>query len=136
MGELAGCSVRSVMRIERVAEEALGPTFGEFRERLRDEVRSARERGFAGLKTIAAYRTGLDLAAPDPAAAESAFARSAPRLESKPLLELALWDALDISSPSSSTFRRRRSSCCTATRTCARPAGSPMSTRTCSSTSP
>jgi hypothetical protein len=95
MGELAGCSVRAVMRIERVAEEGLGATFGEFRERLREEVRTARERGFAGLKTIAAYRTGLDLAAPDTAAAESAFARGGTRLESKPLLELALWDALE-----------------------------------------
>ena len=97
MGELAGCESRPVMRIERVAEEALGGTFAEFRERVRKEVASARRRGFAGLKTIAAYRTGLDIAAPNPAAAEDAFgaAASTKRLDAKPLLELALWDALE-----------------------------------------
>ena len=46
---------------------------------------------------IAAYRTGLDIAAPNPAAAEDAFgaAASTKRLDAKPLLELALWDALE-----------------------------------------
>jgi hypothetical protein len=48
MGELAGCPARPVMRIERVAEEAL-----------------------------------------------AAFRASGPRLGAKPLLELALWDALE-----------------------------------------
>jgi len=54
LGELAGCAAKPIMRIERVVEE-LGP------EALADEVRTARERGFAALKTIAAYRGGLDL---------------------------------------------------------------------------
>jgi predicted TIM-barrel fold metal-dependent hydrolase len=54
LGELAGCAASPIMRIERVVEE-LGP------EALADEVRTARERGFAALKTIAAYRGGLDL---------------------------------------------------------------------------
>jgi uncharacterized protein len=57
LGELAGCEARPVLRIERVAEEA-----GDDRiEAVRAEVDSARARGFAGLKTIAAYRGGLDL---------------------------------------------------------------------------
>src|SRR5438132_7524396 len=47
------------MRIERVAEEA-----GELGlERLRAEIESARQNGFVALKTIAAYRGGLDLEA-------------------------------------------------------------------------
>jgi hypothetical protein len=95
MGELAGCPARPVMRIERVAEKGLSGGFDEFRERVRSEVASARSRGFAGLKTIAAYRTGLDLRPPDVAAARAAFAAGGTRLESKPLLELALWDALE-----------------------------------------
>lgn len=95
LGDLAACNARPIMRIERVAEEALGGSFPAFREHVRTEVGAARSRGFVGLKTIAAYRTGLDLAPPDAAAAESAFARAGSRLESKPLLELALWDALD-----------------------------------------
>jgi hypothetical protein len=50
LGELAGCDARPVLRIERLEAQAV-----------RDEVATARERGFAGLKTIAAYRGGLDL---------------------------------------------------------------------------
>jgi hypothetical protein len=95
MGELAGCQARPVLRIERVAEEALGSSFGEFRMQVRGEVAHARARGYAGLKTIAAYRTGLDVAAPDIDAAERAFKESGPRLESKPLLDFALWEALE-----------------------------------------
>ena len=95
MGELAGCDSRPVLRIERVAEEALGSSFGELRMQVRGEVAHARTRGYAGLKTIAAYRTGLDVSPPDVDAAERAFRESGPRLESKALLELALWEALE-----------------------------------------
>ncbi len=59
LGELAACDARPVLRIERVAEEA-----GDDRvEAVRAEVVSARGRGFAGLKTIVAYRGGLDFEA-------------------------------------------------------------------------
>jgi hypothetical protein len=54
LGELAGCKAKPIMRIERVADE-LGP------DALAPEIASSRERGFAALKTIAAYRGGLDL---------------------------------------------------------------------------
>ena len=57
LGELAGCASRPVMRIERVAEEAEDDPV----EHVREEVATARTNGFAGLKTIAAYRGGLDL---------------------------------------------------------------------------
>jgi predicted TIM-barrel fold metal-dependent hydrolase len=61
LGELAACDARPVLRIERVAEEA-----GDDRiEAVRAEVASARARGFAGLKTIAAYRGGLDFSEPE-----------------------------------------------------------------------
>lgn len=63
LGELAGCEARPVMRIERVAEQAADDPL----EAVRAEVATARERGFAGLKTIAAYRGGLDLDALRPA---------------------------------------------------------------------
>jgi uncharacterized protein len=53
LGELAACEARPVLRIERVAGE-LGP------DAVRDEVAAARANGYAGLKTIAAYRTGLE----------------------------------------------------------------------------
>lgn len=95
LGSLAACEARPVMRIERVAEEALGGSFAAFREHVRSAVETARSRGFVALKTIAAYRTGLDVDQPDPAAAEAAFADAGQRLSSKPLLEVALWDALE-----------------------------------------
>lgn len=96
MGELAGCQAAPVMRIERVAEEGMARelTLGSLREHVWAEVSAARGRGFAGLKTIAAYRTGLDIAAPDPVAAAAALAGGRRRLADKALLELLLDDAL------------------------------------------
>ena len=60
LGELAGCEATPIMRIERVVDEVGAAA-------LTDEVASARERGFAALKTVAAYRGGLDLDATPPA---------------------------------------------------------------------
>ena len=63
LGELAGCPARPVMRTEQVAERAgvglraVPDAFDAFRE----AVSSARARGYVALKTIAAYRGGLDL---------------------------------------------------------------------------
>jgi hypothetical protein len=54
LGELAGCDARPVLRIERVFEVG-----GD--EAVRSEVAAARDQGFAGLKSISAYRTGLEL---------------------------------------------------------------------------
>jgi hypothetical protein len=54
LGELAGCDARPVLRIERVAEAGGS-------EAVRRDVASARESGFVALKTISAYRTGLEL---------------------------------------------------------------------------
>ena len=53
LGELAKCEARPVLRIERVAEED-GP------EAVAEVVAAARENGYVGLKTISAYRTGLE----------------------------------------------------------------------------
>jgi len=48
IGELAGCRALPVLRLETRGENAAA------------EAATARERGYAGLKTIAAYRGGLD----------------------------------------------------------------------------
>jgi len=53
LGDLARCPSRPILRIERVAEAGI--------DAVRQEVASARERGHVALKTIAAYRGGLDL---------------------------------------------------------------------------
>ena len=54
LGQLAGCESRPVLRIERVFEEG-------GLDAVRSEVAAARANGFAGLKSISAYRTGLEL---------------------------------------------------------------------------
>jgi hypothetical protein len=54
LGELAGCEARPVLRLERVAAERGAKAVGE-------EVGAARANGYAGLKTISAYRMGLEL---------------------------------------------------------------------------
>lgn len=58
MAELAEAAVRPVLRLERIA--------GEGRERVGAAVATARESGYAALKTIAAYRTGLEYGSLDP----------------------------------------------------------------------
>ncbi len=95
MGELAGCRALPVLRIERRAEEALDRPLEELREHVREGVRRARGDGFVALKTIAAYRTGLDVRPPDEAAAAKALRGATTRLDAKPLLDLLLWDALE-----------------------------------------
>jgi uncharacterized protein len=95
MGELAGCRSAPVLRIESAAEERLDGDLAALREHVRARVAGARAAGYAGLKTIAAYRSGLDVAPADPAAAEAALALTTARLDAKPLLELLLWDALE-----------------------------------------
>jgi uncharacterized protein len=55
LGELAGCAAFPVLRIERLADE------GRDHDAVRAEVAAARENGFAALKTIAAYRGGLEV---------------------------------------------------------------------------
>ena len=54
LGGLADCEARPVLRIERVAAESGA-------EGVPGAVAAAREGEFVGLKTIAAYRTGLEL---------------------------------------------------------------------------
>jgi uncharacterized protein len=97
MGELAGCRAAPVMRIERVAEEGLaaGDSLDALRERVRAQVAGAGAAGFAGLKTVAAYRSGLDVAPPDAIGAADALDGERRRLADKALLELLLSDALD-----------------------------------------
>jgi uncharacterized protein len=77
LGQLAGCEARPVMRIEQVAERVGG-------DGIREAVVGARAQGYVALKTIAAYRGGLDLdALPAPAP-------GTPRLEGTPLREVLL----------------------------------------------
>jgi uncharacterized protein len=72
---LAGCPVYRVLRIETVAERAARnwPAFTVVRDRFREAVTEALDGGTAALKTIAAYRCGLDLPRPEFSDAEQAY---------------------------------------------------------------
>ncbi|HEY2438903.1 MAG TPA: amidohydrolase family protein [Solirubrobacteraceae bacterium] len=81
--KLAGCDAWPVLRIERVAER-LGPKSF---DALMGEISAARANGYVALKTIAAYRGGLDLDALGPP-------RRADRLEGS-LVRTVLMAALE-----------------------------------------
>ena len=81
LADLAGCEARPVMRVESIAERVGAPPG---LDRLREAIAGARGRGYVALKTIAAYRGGLDLEAlPAPAPASG-------RLEGAPVRQVLL----------------------------------------------
>jgi predicted TIM-barrel fold metal-dependent hydrolase len=96
-----GCPVGRVQRIETVAEGAAAgwPTWTRVRERFRESVTAGLAAGAAALKTIAAYRSGLDVPAPDDREAASAYRRwrrTRGRLEAPELVSWFLAEALDV----------------------------------------
>ncbi|MDI3317535.1 MAG: amidohydrolase family protein [Bacillota bacterium] len=104
LAELTGARVLRVARLESLAEEALGETgsFDDFLELLRRRLSRLRAEGYVGLKSILAYRSGLAVRPPDPAAAQAAWreekeaarGRPRPRLTRPALLHLVLHEAL------------------------------------------
>ena len=102
---LVRCAVRRVLRIETEAEAASAgrPSFEECRDTFRNAVANAVAAGAVALKTIAAYRCGLDLPAPDPAqagAAYDAWRRSGDRrLRAAELISVFVADALEAAGP-------------------------------------
>jgi hypothetical protein len=99
--DLVGCPVRRIVRVETEAEAAStgGPPFAECRARLGTAISDAITDGAIGLKTIAAYRCGLDLPTPSTDVAGRAYdawRRSGPRrLQDPALVSLFLADALE-----------------------------------------
>jgi uncharacterized protein len=102
---LVPCPIGELLRLEVLAERLIPASDGwpDLRDRFAAGVRAAIGRGLRGLKTIIAYRTGLDLARWDAGALEAAFRgtrdaadRGRTRLASKPLLDTLLWNALEI----------------------------------------
>lgn len=113
------CTVRRVLRLEAVAGELLpdAASATDLRDALIAVIRREAERpgGIVGLKSIAAYRTGLDVQRSDAASAQAAFRRvkeeaerawadaggssAGPRrpvrLADKPLNDWLLWGALE-----------------------------------------
>jgi hypothetical protein len=99
---LVGCPVRRIVRIETTAEDAAAgwPAFDEMRARFSGAVTDAVERGAVSLKTIAAYRCGLDLPTPDPTDARTAYEQwrssGSPRLIDARLVSYFVGEAMDL----------------------------------------
>ena len=98
---LVGCSVRRIVRVETEAEAASagGPSLDECRSRLQRRVADAIAAGAVAVKTIAAYRGGLDFPMPSverAAAAYDEWRRSGSgRLRDPALVSLFLADAIE-----------------------------------------
>jgi hypothetical protein len=69
MGELAGCPAHPVLRLETLESDERGV----LRDPSLAQVIGARDAGYVALKTVVAYRGGLDLAALEPATAARLF---------------------------------------------------------------
>ena len=109
MGVRAGTRVSEVVRLERIAEELVesGVFAADFRTAFADEL-DARLRTAVGVKSIAAYRIGLDFAPERPAAGEvdaavaewtKANADGPVRLDSATIIRHLIWEAVDRSVP-------------------------------------
>jgi uncharacterized protein len=101
VAQRSGAHVGWLVRVERLAERIVASSagFAAFDEELRARLASARERGVCGLKSIAAYRSGLAVSEPDRGEARAAFARmrasGATRLEEKALVDHVVWRTLE-----------------------------------------
>jgi uncharacterized protein len=96
-----GCRIGWIERVETVAGNLVGTSsgFAEWDEQLRVHLMSARDRGVCGLKSVAAYRSGLAIAEPDRADVAAAFTRlrdaGGSRLAEKPLVDHVVLLAMD-----------------------------------------
>ena len=111
LGGLAGATAHEIVRLERVAEDVAAAGVGP--AGFADAVRSAlatRTASAVGVKSIAAYRTGLELRAERPSDAEVAAAaedwlagRTAesgpPRLANETLARFLVWCGVDLGLP-------------------------------------
>jgi hypothetical protein len=101
-----GVQTALLLRIELVLQElvAAATTYDSLLEATRDRLKGLREKGFAGFKSIAGYRTGLDIARWSRADALASFAEArrevqvtgAVRLGHKPLLDTLLHVAFEV----------------------------------------
>ncbi|HMI25117.1 MAG TPA: amidohydrolase family protein, partial [Streptosporangiaceae bacterium] len=109
LGDLAGATAHEIVRLERVAEDVVAAGVGA--AGFADAVRSAlatRTAAAVGVKSIAAYRTGLDLGAERPADSEVATAAGrwladaqpgSPRLADETLQRFLVWCGVDLRLP-------------------------------------
>jgi predicted TIM-barrel fold metal-dependent hydrolase len=99
------CAIHEVLRLETLVERLIGETdgFAAFEDAYRATLAEARSRGIVALKSIAAYRGGLEVrrrsraeaAAAYPPVKEEARRAGSVRLSDRPLLEYTLRVALE-----------------------------------------
>ncbi|MDX6224122.1 MAG: hypothetical protein QOE64_498 [Frankiales bacterium] len=96
-----GARIGWVERVEVVAGNLVAEhgSFAEFDEAMRAHLASARDRGVCGLKSVAAYRSGLAIGEPAPGEAGKAFEAmrrgGQTRLAAKPLVDHVVLLAMD-----------------------------------------
>jgi predicted TIM-barrel fold metal-dependent hydrolase len=108
LGALAGATAHEIVRLERVAEDvvALGADAAGFADAVRSAL-ATRTAGAVGVKSIAAYRTGLDLRPERPSDAEVRAAAGrwlagtagAPRIAEETLQRFLIWCGVDLGLP-------------------------------------
>lgn len=106
MGTVGGCRAAKLLRLETLMQRLVieHGDFDEIVTRFSNEVSGAREQGYCGLKSIAAYRTGLDIREWQKDAAVAAFKEARTqaantgqlRIAHKPLIEYLLHIAFEI----------------------------------------
>jgi uncharacterized protein len=113
LGDLAGATAHEIVRLERVAEDVVAAGVGA--AGFADAVRSAlatRTASAVGVKSIAAYRTGLDLRAERPsdlevtaaagrwlASSEASGPSGPPRVADETLQRFLIWCGVDLRLP-------------------------------------
>jgi hypothetical protein len=113
LGGLAGATAREIVRLERVAEDvaAAGVGAGGFADAVRSALATRTGApGVVGVKSIAAYRTGLDLSPDRPTDAQvsaaagrwlatGAGAAGPPRIADETLQRFLIWSGVDLGLP-------------------------------------
>jgi uncharacterized protein len=109
LGEIAGGVGREIVRLEHVAEQVAAiHSAGDFADAFRQALHERVSAGAVAVKSIAAYRVGLDLDPARPNEAEVAMAASrllagrdatGPRLADSTLIRFLIWTGVDAGLP-------------------------------------
>lgn len=97
LGDLAGCRVASMLRMELLMQRLIAEhtTLSAVIDALRTELNDVRGQGYVALKSIVAYRTGLDIRTWNTSDVEAAFTEARREVQEKGSVRLAHKPLLD-----------------------------------------